>query len=135
MKYFLYIFLFFFIACKVVIYCGENDLASSDAATGTMTVDRFKQLYQMIRKETEIPIVYIAMKPGPRRHLFSKMREANQMIKDFLSAQKNAAFTEIDKKMLNNAGEPIPAMQSGKKKLNHIYSKTKTTQDEKNPPA
>ena len=38
---------------QIVIYCGENDLASSDTVTAEMVVDRFKQLYKMIRKKTE----------------------------------------------------------------------------------
>lgn len=94
---------------QIVIYCGENDLASSDTVTATMVVDRFKQLYKMIREKTEAPVAYISMKPSPsRRHLFQKMREGNGLIKDFLASQKNAVFIDIHQKMLNEAGEPIP---------------------------
>lgn len=94
---------------QIIIYCGENDLASSDSVTATMVVDRFKQLYQMIREKTEAPVAYISMKPSPsRRYLFQKMREANGLIKDFLASQKNAVFIDVHQKMLNEAGEPIP---------------------------
>ena len=94
---------------QIIIYCGENDLASSDSVTATMVVDRFKQLYQMIREKTEAPVAYISMKPSPsRRHLFQKMREANGLIKDFVASQKNAVFIDVHQKMLNEAGEPIP---------------------------
>ena len=71
---------------QIVIYCGENDLASSDTVTASMVVDRFKKLFQMIREKTDAPVAYISMKPSPsRRHLFQKMREANKLIKGFLT--------------------------------------------------
>ena len=94
---------------QIIIYCGENDLASSDTVTAAMVLDRFKQLFQMIRDKTEASIAYITMKPSPsRRHLFLKMREGNQLIKDFLVTQKNTAFIDVHQKMLNAADEPIP---------------------------
>ena len=94
---------------QIIIYCGENDLASSDSVTASMVVDRFKQLFQIIRNKTEAPIAYISMKPSPsRRHLFSKMREGNQLIKDFLATQNNAVFIDVHQKMLDITGEPIP---------------------------
>lgn len=101
---------------QIVIYCGENDLASSDSVTAMMVADRFKQLYKMIREKTEAPIAYISMKPSPsRRHLFAKMREANQLISTFLfensapaSTLNKNSFIDVHKKMLNGTGEPIP---------------------------
>lgn len=101
---------------QIVIYCGENDLASSDTVTAAIVVDRFKELYKMIRERTEAPIAYISMKPSPsRRHLFTKMREANQMISDFLgenslplSTLYKNIFIDIHQKMMNEAGQPIP---------------------------
>ena len=101
---------------QIVIYCGENDLASSDTVTATMVVDRFKQLYQIIREKTKAPILYISMKPSPsRRHLFQKMREANQSIALFLgesdvlsSITSKNVYIDVHRKMLNEAGEPIP---------------------------
>jgi len=94
---------------QIIIYCGENDLASSDTVTAAMVSDRFKQLFQMIRNKTEAPIAYISMKPSPsRRHLFTKMREGNQLIKDFLATQKNTAFIDVHQKMLDSTGEPMP---------------------------
>lgn len=95
---------------QIVIYCGENDLASSDTVTAAMVFDRFKELFELIRQKfTDLPLVYISMKPSPsRRHLFSKMREANQSIKEFLSTQKNTVFIDVHNKMLNPTGKPIP---------------------------
>ena len=106
---------------QIVIYCGENDLASSDTVTATMVVDRFKELYKMIREKTEAPIAYVSMKPSPsRRHLFPKMRGANMVIMLFMAEQDPnkmlrssfysgpAVFIDIHNKMLNEKGEPMP---------------------------
>jgi lysophospholipase L1-like esterase len=73
-----------------------------------MVVDRFKQLYQLIRHKTEAPIAFISMKPSPsRRHLFPKMREANEEIAAFLTQNKNV-FIDVHRVMLDKAGQPIP---------------------------
>ena len=96
---------------QIIIYCGENDLASSETVSAAMVLERFKQLFQMIRNKTEAPIAYISMKPSPsRRHLFTKMREGNQLIKDFLATQKNTAFIDVHQKMLDTNGEPLPEL-------------------------
>ena len=100
---------------QIVIYCGENDLASSDTVTAAMVVDRFIQLFEVIRKKTEAPIAYISMKPSPsRRHLFTKMNEANSEIMKFVMEQVGdqllhppMAFIDIHNKMLNANGQPI----------------------------
>lgn len=95
---------------QIVVYCGENDLASSDTVISAMVFDRFQKLFQMIRQKfTDLPIAYVSMKPSPsRRHLFLKMREGNQLIKDFLTTQKNTAFIDVHQRMLNEKGEPMP---------------------------
>jgi lysophospholipase L1-like esterase len=102
---------------QIVIYCGENDLASSDSVTAQMVFDRFKTLYQMIREKTKAPVAFISLKPSPsRRHLFPKMREANQLILEFINLEKtaldsqpvNIAFIDVHQKMLNGSGQPMP---------------------------
>ena len=37
-------------AKQIVIYCGENDLASSDTVTGEMVFQHFQELFNIIRK-------------------------------------------------------------------------------------
>jgi len=99
---------------QIVIYCGENDLASSDTVTATLVLARFKRLFDSIRKKTDAPIAYISIKPSPsRRHLFSKMREANAMIKGFITFENSggldhSVFIDVHQKMLNKEGQPIP---------------------------
>ena len=101
---------------QIVIYCGENDLASSDTVTSAMVVDRFRRLFGIIREKTSASVAYISMKPSPsRRHLFPKMLEANKLIKDFILANNNligntspSTYIDVNSKMLNALGEPIP---------------------------
>lgn len=94
---------------QVVIYCGENDLASSDSITARDVFERFKILYAMIRNQFKnIPIAYISMKPSPsRQKLFPKMIAGNNMIKDFLKKKKHSAFIDVYSKMLNSDGKPM----------------------------
>ena len=51
------------------------------------------------------------MKPSPSRaKLKSKIEEANELIKTFLSAQKNGAFVDVYHLMLTKDYKPIPAI-------------------------
>jgi len=95
---------------QVVIYCGENDLASSDTVTAGEILARFKALFKTIRgRYSDLPVAYIAIKPSPkRRHLLPKMRECNQLIKEFLAMQKNAVFIDVYQPMLDDSGQPLP---------------------------
>jgi len=104
---------------QIVIYCGENDLASSDSVSAQMVFDRFKKLYHMIREKTKAPVAFISLKPSPsRRHLFPKMHETNQLIQEFINLQKSATdsqpinieFINVHEKMLNEAGQPMPEL-------------------------
>lgn len=94
---------------QIVIYCGENDLAFSDTVDAAIVFDRFKTLFGMIREKfTDLPLVYISMKPSPsRRHLIPMMREGNQLIKDFLASQTNIVYLDIHQLMLDGNAEPM----------------------------
>jgi len=93
---------------QIVIYCGENDVASSDKVTGQMVYERFVHLFQLIRKKLpSVPIVFISLKPSPSRWQLRKtMITANDKIKAFLSTKKNTAFVDVYHKMLNEEGLP-----------------------------
>ena len=93
-------------AKQIVIYCGENDLASSDTVTAEMVFDRFKQLFNIIRKDApNVAVAFVSLKPSPsRQHLWDKMQVANKQIKNFLATQKKAAFIDVYHKMFNKDG-------------------------------
>ena len=93
-------------AKQVVIYCGENDLASSDNVTAQMVLQRFKELFSIIRKSyPSVPVAFVSLKPSPsRKHLWPKMRKANLLIKTYLSKKKKTVFIDVYHKMFNKDG-------------------------------
>lgn len=97
---------------QIVIYCGENDLASSDTVSALTVLQRFKTLFYLIRnKLPNEPVVFVSLKPSPsRERLISKIEQANRLIKEFLSSQKNTAFADVYHLMLTKDYKPIPAI-------------------------
>ena len=93
-------------AKQIVIYCGENDLASSDTVTAHQVFLRFKQLFALIRKNNPlVPVAFVSLKPSPsRKHLWPKMEKANQLIKKYLNTKKKAAFIDVYHRMFNKNG-------------------------------
>jgi lysophospholipase L1-like esterase len=96
---------------RIVIYCGENDIASSDSVTGKIVLERFILLYQHIRKKfPAIDIYYISLKPSPLRwEMRDRMLDANYRIADFCKKQKHTHFISIWKQMLENS-KPNPSL-------------------------
>ncbi|HEY4155484.1 MAG TPA: G-D-S-L family lipolytic protein, partial [Puia sp.] len=74
---------------QVVIYCGDNDLAASDKVTADSVFERFKTLFEIIRSGLPgVSVLFVAIKPSPsRERLWPKMKQANLLIKTFLSLQ------------------------------------------------
>jgi lysophospholipase L1-like esterase len=96
---------------RIVIYCGENDVASSDTVTGKIVSDRFIMLYKHIREKfPEIYIYYISLKPSPLRwSMRDRMMDANAQIEHFCKKQKHTYFISIWNQMLENS-KPNPAL-------------------------
>jgi lysophospholipase L1-like esterase len=94
---------------QIIIYCGENDLASSDAITAKIVFNRFVYFFNVIRnKFPNVPIAYISMKPSPSRQLLMpKMREGNKLIRNYLKTKKQTAFIDVYKDMIDDEGKPI----------------------------
>ena len=91
---------------QIVIYCGENDLASSDTITADKVTGCFKSLFFLIRdRMPNVPIVFVSLKPSPsRERLWPQMEEANKAIKQFLKKKNNTAFVDVYHKMLKRNG-------------------------------
>jgi len=94
---------------QIVIYCGENDVVSSDTVSATIVFERFKKLYTDIRQQMpKVSIVFISLKPSPSRwHLKDKMIESNHLIKKYLKKQKHTTFISVWNSMLDKDGKPI----------------------------
>ena len=93
---------------KIVIYCGENDIASSEKITPTEVFNRFKTLYKNIRKhEPKVPIVYVSIKPSPSRwKMKDRQIETNKLIEAFINKKRNIVFVSVWDKMLDENGNP-----------------------------
>jgi lysophospholipase L1-like esterase len=92
---------------QVVIYCGENDLASSDTVTPYIVLNRFSNLFRTIRKElgNKTNISFVSIKPSISRwKLEPQIIEANELISNFIAKQKNANFINIHNAMLQDDG-------------------------------
>lgn len=89
---------------KIFIYCGENDIGTSEKVDGKEVFKRFKTLYKSLRNHfPETPIVFVSIKPSLLRwSMKDRMIDANALISDYLSHEKNAAFVNIWDKMLEN---------------------------------
>lgn len=91
---------------QVVIYCGENDIASG--VTASEVFSRFKDLYSSVR--TNLPkatVIFISMKPSPSRAQFqAEIRAGNKLISDFLKKQKRARYVDVFTPMLDKDGKP-----------------------------
>jgi lysophospholipase L1-like esterase len=94
---------------QIVIYCGENDIASSDTITATTVFNRFQNLYSEIRAlYPNVPVVYVSLKPSPSRwHLKEKAKAVNNLIENFLKDQKNSKFVSVWNEMLDADGKPV----------------------------
>ncbi len=96
---------------QIVIYCGENDVASSDTVTGKIVFDRFILLYKYIREKfPKMNIYYISLKPSPLRwSMRDRMMDANKQIEAFCEKQKHTYFISIWDQMLEKS-KPIPSI-------------------------
>ncbi len=97
---------------QVVIYCGDNDAASSDKISADSILNRFTRLFNLIRSELpKTEITYISIKPSPsRQKLFPVMEKANWEIKNFLKNQSRTDFVDIWHLMLDDFGQPRKAL-------------------------
>lgn len=89
---------------QVVIYCGENDLASSDTVTAMEVFKRFKILHGIIK--SKIPatsVLFVSIKPSPSRaQLLQKVKDANKLISNFLNGDDR--YIDVFNSMINKDG-------------------------------
>ena len=95
---------------QLVVYCGENDLASDSKVNGDSVYQRFRRLYRMIRKRLpKIPVVYVSMKPSPSREaLMPKMQEGNDKIRRMMGKRRIDSYVDVYSRMLGLDGKAMP---------------------------
>ena len=91
---------------QVVVYCGENDVASSTSITADTVLKRFSILHGMIRKVyPKVRISFVSLKPSPVRASFlPTVRETNRMIEKFCKSASNTDYIDVFNPMLNADG-------------------------------
>ena len=99
---------------QIVIYCGENDVASGNVDS-KLVAERFKTLFDLIRSKLPgVPIIFISMKPSPSREKFAPVTvQGNQIIKNFLWTQSNVIYLDVYRLMLDAYGKARPELFIG----------------------
>ena len=88
---------------QIVLYVGENDVPNSNM-TADSILNQTKKLFRLIRvKLPTTPIIYISFKPSPSRDQFQKKAtEAVQLIRNFLTQERNVIYIDVYSKMLKD---------------------------------
>lgn len=92
---------------QIYIYCGENDIAGSDAVTADTVLNRFKKLYSIIRKnlKKKTEVIFVSIKPSVSRwKLEQKFNEANALIQKFIESEQHIIFLDVHTAMLEPDG-------------------------------
>jgi len=93
---------------QIYIYCGENDIASSEAVTPEIVLTRFKDLLKIIRVNLNgsLPVVFVSLKPSVARwSMQERIVKTNNLIKQYITTQKNVTFLDIHSDMLDANGQ------------------------------
>jgi lysophospholipase L1-like esterase len=90
----------------VVVYAGDNDLASPGRKTPQSVAENVQQFVQIVHaKLPETWIFVLSIKPSILRwDAWPQMKQANQLIQDFLRTQDHAAFIDVASPMLDPRG-------------------------------
>jgi lysophospholipase L1-like esterase len=90
----------------VVVYAGDNDLASPGRKSPQSVAQDVQQFVQIVHaKLPETWIYVLSIKPSILRwNAWPEMKQANQLIGDFLRTQDHAAFIDVASPMLDQRG-------------------------------
>ena len=100
---------------QVIIYCGDNDLATPDSVSASEVINRFKTLFAIIRQNLpDATIDFVSIKPSPSRMgIIGRIRTVNDAVKHFLASQTKAAFIDIYPSMVDEKGGPRESLFVG----------------------
>jgi lysophospholipase L1-like esterase len=90
----------------VVVYEGDNDLASTSPKTPEMVAAGFRQFTQIVRGDLpDTWIYFISIKPSKLRwNEWPKMKVANAMIQDFMRTQPHMQYIDVATPMFDAQG-------------------------------
>lgn len=94
---------------QILIYCGENDIASSHGVTADSVLNRFMRLHQLIRKKyPKARISFVSIKPSPvRAEFLPTVMASNKLIAEFCQKAKKTDFIDVFGSMIDEAGKPF----------------------------
>jgi lysophospholipase L1-like esterase len=90
----------------VVVYEGDNDLASPTPKTLEMVASDYRQFVQIVRGDLpDAWIYFISIKPSKLRwNDWPRMKAANAMIQDFARTQKRVEYIDVASPMFDAQG-------------------------------
>jgi lysophospholipase L1-like esterase len=93
---------------RVVMYAGGNDI--NGGKTPERVADDFKAFVKKLRaKLPDTPIAYISIAPNPARwSQVDRVRRANELIREFTTANQKMTFIDVFPHMLGDDGQPRP---------------------------
>jgi len=91
---------------QIVMYAGDNDIAKGKSPQ--QVADDFKAFVEKVRAALpDMPISYICIKPSIQRwKLVDKIREADRLIREYASGQKNIDYIDVFTPMLDEQSMP-----------------------------
>jgi len=94
---------------QVVIYVGDNDIASGKSPEKVFA--DLKDFFDDIRYQLpKTKITFISIKPSPSRwKLMNEFTQTNSMVKEYLKTVKNASYVDIVQPMLMENGKANPS--------------------------
>ena len=90
----------------IVMYAGDNDIEAGNSPQQVR--DDFAAFVRKARAvDPGVPIAFIAIKPSmARKALLPKIREANDLVRDYAATQKQVAYLDVFTPMLGKDGQP-----------------------------
>ena len=92
----------------IVLYAGDNDLY--DGHTPQQVRDDFSAFVSTVRLfEPGVAIAFVSIKPSmARTALLPKIKQANELVREYAATQKNVAYIDTFTPMLGADGQPQP---------------------------
>ncbi len=90
----------------VVVYAGDNDLAAGSRKTARSVADDVRQFVEMVHSQLPDTWIYVmSIKPSTARWgSWHKMKDANQLIEEYLRTQERTQYIDVATPMFQADG-------------------------------
>lgn len=89
----------------IVLYVGENDIANDKVPAKRPFISFVKLKLYLDKHLPNTHLMYIAMKPSPRRWEWQKKFDtANDLIREYIEKQPNMSYIDVKGAMLDESG-------------------------------